>query len=125
MEKQISSGLKTLLLVDVIVCGIYGLVALLVPESMRLLGDPVKDPFSFRVIGAATLAFTSGSWFAYRAGIWEKVKIAIQMIIIWAVLGALVFLWGLFFAGLPPIHWMTFAIMAGFGAAFSYFYFKV
>lgn len=123
MEKQISSGLKTTFLIHVIVGGIFGLIYLLIPDVWGdLISWPVKDLTSSRIIGAAVLGFAASSWFAYKEITWEKVKIVVQMEIVWTILATLVLMWGLIFAGLPAFAWLNTVIMAGFAAAFIGFY---
>jgi hypothetical protein len=122
MEKQISSGLKTTFLVHFIVALIFGLVNLLIPEVWGNLGFPVKEPAAYRLLGAAILGFGASSWLAYRETAWDKVKIVVQMEIVWTILGTLVWLWGLLFAGLPASGWVNAVILGGFAAAFSFFY---
>lgn len=123
MEKQMSFGLKTTFLVHAIVGTIFGLVFLLIPVVWgNLFGIPVPDPVLQRMMGAAILAFAASSWLAYRETAWEKVKIVVQMEIVWTILGTLLTLWGLVFAGLPVAEWMNVVILGGFAAAFSFFY---
>jgi hypothetical protein len=125
MEKQISSGLKITFLVHLIVGAILGLIYLLIPEVWgNLINWPVKEPALYRLIGAAVLGFSTSSWLAYRETAWEKVKIVVQMEIVWTILGTLVMLWGLIFAGLPAIGWLNAVILGGFAVAFSVFYFR-
>ncbi|HLE29917.1 MAG TPA: hypothetical protein VI793_17455 [Anaerolineales bacterium] len=123
MDRQVSRGLKTTFLVHFIVGGIFGLIYLLIPEAWgNLVAWPVKEPAIYRLIGAALLGFAASSWLAYRETAWEKVKIVVQMEIVWPILGTLVMLWGLIFAGLPAIGWLNAVILAGFAVAFSVFY---
>jgi len=75
-------------------------------------------------IGAAILGFATSSWLAYREAAWDNVKIVVQMEIVWTILGTLVALWGLLFAGFPTADWMNVVIFGGFTATFSYFYFR-
>jgi len=125
MEKQIPSGLKTTFLVHFIVALIFGLINLLIPEVWgNLIGWPIKEPAIYRLVGAAILGFGASSWWAYKETAWEKVKIVVQMEIVWPVLATLVILWGLLFAGVPAFGWLYAVIMAGFAAAFSFFYFR-
>lgn len=122
MDKQISSGLKATFLVHIIVGAIFGLGMLFFPFSWSVLGVPVQEPEMYRLVGAAILGFSASSWWAYRETSWWRVKIVVQMEIVWTVLATLVILWGLIFVGLPAIEWMNAIIMAAFAAAFSYFY---
>jgi hypothetical protein len=123
MEKQIVSGLKTTFLVHFIVAVIFGLIYLLIPEVWgNMINWPVKDPPVYRLLGAALLGFAVSSWFAYKETAWEKVKIVVQMEIAWTILGTLVMLWGLLFAGLPVFGWLNAVLLAAFAVAFAYFY---
>ena len=125
MEKQISSGLKTTFLIHFIVGLITGLVYLLIPTVWgNLVNWPVQEPAAYRLIGAAILGFTTSSWLAYRETAWERVKIVVQMEMVWTILGTLAILWGLIFAGLPAFAWVNAVILAAFAVAFSLFYFR-
>jgi len=120
---KISSGLRTLFLVHFVVGLVVGLLYLLVPGMfMGWFGLPVPDELPYRIVGAAVLAFTASSWYCYQAAEWEKVKIVVLAEIVWTGLNVLVGLYGLFFAGMPATEWINVIIMAGFGAAFAYFY---
>ena len=122
---KISSGLKTLFLVHFIVGLVFGLAYLFIPGTfMAWFGVTLKDEFPWRMVGAAVLAFTASSWFAYKADVWDKVGIVVMAEICWTSLAALVGLYGLFFAGQPTILWVNVILMACFAVAFGYFYSK-
>jgi len=80
------------------------------------------EPSTFRLVGAAMLAFAASSWLAYRQTLWDRVKIVVQIEIVWTVLGVLAMLWGLMFEGLPAADWMNVLILGAFALAFTYFY---
>lgn len=125
MQKQISSGLKMTFLVHFILGLIFGLIYLLIPVAWgSLVGWPVQEPAAYRLIGAALLGFAASSWWSYRESTWERVKIVVQMEMVWTILGALVMLWGLLFAGLPAFGWVNFVILAAFSVAWCVFYFR-
>jgi hypothetical protein len=125
MEKEISRGLRITFLIHLILAGIFGLIYLLIPGLWgKLTGWSIQEPAVYRLIGAAMLGFATSSWFSYRETAWEKVKIVVQMEIVWPILGTLVLLWGMIFAGLPAIGWMYTVIFAGFAIAFTVFYFR-
>ena len=120
---KISSGLKTLFLVHFVFGLIFGLAYLLIPGlTMGWLGVSLKDESAYRIVGAAILAFSTSSWFCYKAAEWERVKIVVLAEIAWTVLVALVCLYGLIFAGAPAAFWINVIIMAGFAVAFVYYY---
>ena len=122
---KISSGLKTLFLVHFVVGLVVGLLYLLIPGTfMGWFGMPIPDELPYRIIGAAVLAFTASSWYCYQAAEWERVKIVVLAEIVWTVLNVVIGLFGMFFAGLPATEWVNVLIMAGFAAAFIYFYGK-
>lgn len=114
-----------LFLVHFIVGLVFGLIYLLIPDTfLGLFGVTIADSFPYRTIGAAVLAFSASSWYCYKADAWEKVKIVVQAEIVWTVLAALVGLYGLLILAQPPSFWINVIIMAGFAAAFVYFYTK-
>ena len=120
---KISSGLKTLFLVHFIFGLLFGLTNLFIPAMyMGWAGIQVQDQFPWRIIGAAILAFSASSWYCYKAAEWDKIKIVVIAEIAWTVLAALVGLYGILLAGQPAGFWVNVIIMAGFAAAFAYFY---
>ena len=120
---KISSGLKTLFLVHFVVGLVVGLLYLFIPGMfMSWFSMPVQDEFPYRIIGAAVLAFSASSWYCYQAAEWERVKIVVLAEIAWTVLNVVVGLYGMFFAGLPATELVNVIVMAGFAAAFAYFY---
>ena len=123
MEKQIPSGLKITFLVHVVMAGVFGLVFLLVPEMFGgMMGAPILEPSTFRLVGAALIAFAASSWFAYRETVWERVKIVVQIEIVWTILGVLATLYGLVYEGLPTGDWLNVVILGAFAVAFIFFY---
>ena len=125
MDTKISSGLKTTFLLQAILGAIFGLVYLFIPVRMGELVDwLINDPEPFRVIGAAILAFTAASIWAYRATTWEAVKIIVQTFIVWKMLVTLVILYGVLLAGLPAFAWGNVVLEVGFAIAFIVFYQK-
>ena len=122
---KISAGLKMLFLVHFALGLAFGLIYLLIPDTfLGLFGVTLTDSYPYRTIGAAVLAFSASSWYCYKAAEWEKVKIVVQAEIVWTVLVALVGLYGLLFLGQPAAYWINVIIMAGFAAAFIYFFTK-
>ncbi len=125
METQVRPALRITFLVHVIVAWVFGVVFLLTPETLlNAMGTTVQEPATWRLIGAALVGFGASSAFAYREKVWEKVKIVVQMEVVWCALAVLVLLWGLFYAGLPAADWMNVALMGAFGVAFGTLYYR-
>src|SRR5512142_2601856 len=121
MNKNVPSGLKTLFIVHMIVGAVFGFLFLVIPEIWgSLIGWEATNPTIFRFLGAAVWALTASSWFVYKEQLWERVKVVVQMELVWTILGALVALYGFFIAGEPALgSWMYFIVLAGLAAAFG------
>jgi len=123
-EKVIPYGLKITFLVHFIVAVVFGLIFLLIPQMiLGTMGVVTREPSTFRLLGAALIAFAASSWFAYRQTVWERVKIVVQMEIVWTILGVLATLYGLTFEGLPAGESLPNVVILGaFAVAFIFFY---
>ena len=123
MEKNIPSGLKIVFVVHMVVGAIFGVLFVLILELWgNLIGWEGKDPLIHWFLGAAVWGLTASSWFAYREKLWERIKIAVQMELVWLILGALISLYGFFLADAPALgSWLYFVVFAGLAAAFSFF----
>jgi hypothetical protein len=109
----------------VIIFAVMGLITLLMPQLLgTMAGVKILEPETFRTVGAAMLAFATGSALAYRQKSWEKVKIIVIMEIVFGVLAALALIWGLITGALPVSDWSNVVITGGLTVAFIVFYFK-
>ena len=122
---KISSGLRLLFLVHFVLALVFGLMYLFIPSLfLGWLGVNVQDPLPYRIIGAAMLSFATSSWFCYKNPEWERVMIVVLAEIAWTVLNVLAYLYAQIFAGAPLANWISIVVMAGFAAAFIYYYYK-
>ena len=122
---KISQGLKTTFLVHFIAALLFGLGFLFMPVLVgSWYGLNVQEPDTYRLLGAAMLGFAVSSWFAYGATDWESVRIVVVMELVWTILGTLVMLYALLFAGFPALGWINALILAIFTVAFGRFYFQ-
>ena len=125
MNTQLSQGLKTTFLIHFFVALLFGLGFLLIPNVLgNLYGLNVQEPEIYRLLGGAMLGFAISSWLSYKATAWESVRIVVVMEIVWAILGTLVMLYGLLFAGFPVLGWLNAVILGAFAIAFGWFYFR-
>ncbi len=122
VEGQVPRGLRVTFLVHVIVASVFGLVFMMIPEVYAALtGLPVLDwAMSIaRMLGAAQLGLAVSSWLAYKETQFERVKIVVQMEVVWSILGTLVAAYGVVFGGFPFVFWTNVVIMAAFAVAFT------
>lgn len=126
MEKQIVPGLRTTFLVHFIVGLIVGVVYLFIPDLLAgWLGIPQspRELMILRLLGAAILAFSASSWWAYHETLWDRVRILVETELVWTVLGTLVAVWGVLLGVFPPVFLVSALVLAAFAVAFGYFYF--
>jgi hypothetical protein len=125
MNSKMPQGLNTTFLLHFIVCLVFGLGFLLIPNVLgNLYGLNAQEPAIYRLLGAAILGFGASSWLSYKATEWESVRIVVVMELVWAILGTLVLLLALLFAGFPALGWLNVVILAAFAIAFGWFYFR-
>jgi len=122
MGREISKGLKYILLLHLILGIIIGVVFLFFPESYcSLFGITISDHGMYRLIGAASLALGFSSYLAYRNHDWDVVKLFVQMELVWLIGANLGLLWWLF-TGAPILSWSIEVMFIFFLVAFLYFY---
>lgn len=123
MPKEISKLLELVLLVHFILGIIIGIIFLFIPEIYcDLVGYTITDKGSLRLIGAASLALGSGSFFAYRSKDWEKVKLVVLIELVWLIFANGAMLYWLIFESGPIMGWVIEVMFICFLVAFLYFY---
>ena len=122
MAKELLKGLEIVLLVHFILGLILGILFLFIPEKYcTIIGVVMADHGLLRLVGAASLALGSSSFLAYRSKDWEKVKLLVQMDLIWLVSAIVGLVWWLVESG-PLVAWWVFGMFIAFLGAFIYFY---
>lgn len=125
METQVRPALRVTFLAHVVVAGAFGLLLLFSPDTFgNMLGETIQRPTTYREVGTALVAFAVSSILAYRQRIWERIKIVVQLEIIFTALAALLTLYGLAFEGLPSSNWMNAIILGAFAVAFAVLYYR-
>jgi hypothetical protein len=126
MEKQISPGLRNTFLVHSIAMLMFALNYIFTPVLWGDLTGCLSNqvPQIFRLMGTVIFGYAISSFLAYRANMWERVKITAQMNCVITAMFPIMLVLALFFWDLPSIGWMYFVVMLGFAIAFNYFYFK-
>ena len=123
MTKELSKGLKIVLLVHFVLGIILGMIFLFIPEYYcNLLGVDMTDHGALRLIGAASIALGGSSFLAYRSKDWEKAKLLVQMDLIWLISAIVAMVWWLIESAMVP-GWWIFGMFIAFLVAFGYFYF--
>jgi len=124
LSKEISKGLKYVLLIHFILGIIIGVVFLFFPEQYCLLfGIVISDHGMYRLIGAASLALGFSSYLAYKKNDWDVVKLFVQVEFVWLVGANIGMIWWLFTGG-PIMAWIIEVMFILFLVVFLFFYFQ-
>ena len=119
MDQSVSSALRTTLLAHCLIAAVLGALYLAVPTQFGdAVGWPAAQPFDHRVIGTVFLAFAAASALASREQLWERVRVLVQLQIVWTVLASLLMLWGLLAGELPTLGWAYLVLVGGFASLF-------
>jgi hypothetical protein len=125
MDKPITSGLRFVFLVHMLVGLVFGLGYLIVPAMMtEWFNMPLTDEPYLRLVGAAILGYSATSMAGYRARKWAEVKIVVEGEFVWTGLAATLSLWLLLDGTWPTIGWLLFGLMALFFVAFGYYFWR-
>jgi len=125
LDNEYSKILKYVFLIHFIVAIAFGLGYFFIPDTMLDFSEwPVQDIYVVRVVGAAFIGIASSSIFGYLTASWDKVKIIVQMELVWLIFGILGSFWSL----LGALEYPLFAIIApllliGFLIGFGYSYY--
>lgn len=112
--------LRLVFLAHCIIAGLVGVQHLLAPRIWTdLAGIAISETTTWRLIGAALVAFAVSSAMAFRARDWASVRIVVAMEVAWSVLGAAVITWGILVENLPPLEWLNVGLLLLFGGAFA------
>ena len=123
---KLPAGLRITFMVHFIISAIVGIQHLLAPRIwIDLAGMEIDETVTWRLIGAAVIAFGVSSFLCYRARVWERVRIVVIMEIVWSFLGAMVILWALLFKGLAKLEWLNVVILMAFAIIFSLWHYKM
>lgn len=108
MDGKYSKVLKYTFLVHFIVALAYGLGYFFIPDVIMDITDwPIADIYVVRTLGAAFIGIGCTSILSFFENSWEKVKITLQLELIWLVLGIAGGFWTL----LGPVEYPLFALV--------------
>ncbi len=125
MNDSISNGLKITFLLHALIAGLVGIQHLFFPRIWTdLAGMQIFETVTWRLLGAALIAFATSSWLSFRESEWSRVRIVVILEIVWSGLGAAVILWGILQEGLAPLEWVNVVLLLVFALIFLYFSMK-
>jgi hypothetical protein len=120
-----TKALKVTFGVHAVVALLFGVPLLVVPgRFLGLFGWLPVDPLITRLLGAAMLALSWGSFRGYRTTDASMQLAFIQMEVIYTILGAVGLLRHLLIAWYPWYVWTLFAILAVFAITWLFFLWK-
>lgn len=125
MVDQIFKQLNIIFLIHFFVSILFGLVFLIFVEGfVELIQWPYLDPVVGRLLGAALIGFGATSLLAWRETEWIKVKLVVQMEIVWCAIASVILLVSVFFFPLPLFTWINISIFIFFLIVFTRYYFQ-
>lgn len=126
MSDTITKQLKWVFLIHFIAGMVAGIAYFLIPELYAgLLGWTPIEPAIYRLVGAAMIGFAFGSLLAYRDANWVKVKIVVEMEIVWLICADIALIMVATTGLYPPLMWASaLGIMLFFTIAFIYCYIR-
>lgn len=128
MVEKISKLLKMTFLIHFFVSIFFGIVFLIMTQFyVDLIGWPYLDPVVGPLLGATFVGFAASSLLAWRETDWIKVKIVVQMEIVWCALGSIVLITCFFLPNIDPLPlftWVNIAILLAFCVLFIWLYFQ-
>ncbi|MFX0058673.1 MAG: hypothetical protein ACFE85_16035 [Candidatus Hodarchaeota archaeon] len=128
MVEKIKKPLKLTFLIHFFVSIFFGIVFLIMTQFyVDLIGWPYLDPVVGPLLGATFVGFAASSLLAWRETDWIKVKIVVQMEMVWCAVGSIVLITCFFLPYIQPLPlftWVNIAILLAFFVAFTWFYFQ-
>lgn len=83
---EISRNMKILFIVDAIICFIYAIFYLIIPETFsQIVEYGYFDPVYWRHFGATALVIGLFCLIAVRRANWEQVKVILEIGIVWVI----------------------------------------
>ena len=119
-DRPLARGLRLTFLLNALIGGLVGIQHLLAPRVWTdLAGMQIAETVTWRVIGAALIAFAVSAWLAAREETYGRVRTLVVMQVTWTTVAALTITWGIVFEGLRPLEWLNVAILGAFALAFG------
>jgi hypothetical protein len=101
MAEEYGVLLRITFLIHIIIGFVFGLGFLLIPSFLApIFGLAFNDP-TLRVFGAMMIALTMSSLLCLMTREWVRVKIIVEMELVWTILGAIVVTYHIF---IPPLY---------------------
>jgi hypothetical protein len=124
MDREIPVRLKYTFLTHAMAMGFFAFIYMFFPVWWGTFTGCFSRqvPQVYRLWGLTILGYAITSWLAFRARVWEAVRIVAQMERIITALFPIMLLLALLLWDLPAIGWMPFVVMSGFAVAFNVFY---
>ncbi|MFX0170123.1 MAG: hypothetical protein ACFE89_12325 [Candidatus Hodarchaeota archaeon] len=112
MAQEYGIILRITFLIHIIVGFIFGFGFLLIPDFLAPIWGLTFDNPAVRIFGAMMVALTFGSILALMNREWTRVKIIVEIELVWSLLGTIVIAYHMF---MPPLFnvygWVNVAIL--------------
>lgn len=124
MREEISKPLKILFLIHFFMSIIFSLIFIIFWELHYDFFAFPSDPIASRAFGAALAGFAVSSLLAWRETEWIRVKIVVQVELVWISVGIVVMIISIILDNPSGIIYLYLAIFIVFLGTFSWFYYQ-
>jgi len=122
MAGEIPKGLEWTFLIHFFVTAFFGVAFMFFHKViLEAVEWPYYDEVTSRLLGAAMIAIATSSLLAWREKEVEKVRIVMEMELVWLILAVVVSIYGIIMT-MNLIVWAALGLFAAFLVGFIYYY---
>ena len=95
---ELSKETKLVFTINSIIAFIYAFLFLIIPEAYKQMSDApdlIFSPITWRQLGASILILGIGGVLSIKRDDWDKVKLFLEISIIWLILMLFINIWGM------------------------------
>lgn len=95
---ELSKETKMVFFINSLIAFIYAFLFLIIPEAYKQMSDApdlIFSPITWRQLGASILILGIGGVLSIKRDDWDKVKLFLEISIIWLILMLIINIWGM------------------------------
>lgn len=95
---ELAKETKLVFIINSLIAFIYAFLFLIIPEAYKQMSDApdlIFSPITWRQLGASILILGIGGVLSIKRDDWDKVKLFLEISIIWLILMLIINIWGM------------------------------